>query len=127
MSRLRILNKIPLVIKRPLEEGYYQGGKWFESVDGSFDIRCSIQPFRLGNTQTVLPEGVTANDAVFVFTQTEIRTVNQFSLTEADTTEIDSREYVAFNVENWSRHSGLTPNHFKVVFIRKDKLTKGKL
>lgn len=104
-------------------------GRWVNdpTPPAPFDIQCSIQPFRLSDTQTILPEGKEAGDALIVYTTTSLKTVQQISTKEtADTTVIDGLSYEAFNVENWSRY-GLSTDHFKVIFIRDDQATNGNL
>ena len=119
---------IPLTIGRAGTDGHYQDGKWVKATLATpFDILCSIQPFKRGTSQDILPEGIKASDALWVWTVTALNTVNQFNATTADTTDIDGREYTAFDVENWSRHPSLSLNHYKVLMVRSDKVRNGSL
>jgi hypothetical protein len=90
----------------------------------TFDIKCSIQPFRLGDRELKLPDGITAEDARFVYTDPSnpIRTSSQYDKVIADTTVIEGIEYEAFDSSNWTGF-GLRTDNYKVVFIRKDLTT----
>lgn len=121
------LFKIPITIERDDGVGGYDAeGRWNDGTVSPFDTKGSIQPFRSGNTQIVLPEGVRAEDALIIYTKDPTIVTNQFDKVQADKTTIDGRVYEAFMSENWNRH-GLTPDHFKTIFIREDLITNGKL
>jgi hypothetical protein len=127
---LSLLRSSTITITRDDGGGFWDDkGRWTDDPTPPlpFDIQCSIQPFKLSDTQTVLPEGKQAEDALVVYTSTLLKTVMQISSKEtADTTVIDGLTYEAFNTENWSRF-GLTADHHKVVFVRHDQPTNGNL
>ncbi len=123
----RIINKIPLtLIRTDPSTGYYQGGNYIKGTTSEIGIRCSIQPFRKGDTQMTLPEGLRAEDVVMIYTKSPVQTVDQFEGAVADTTTIDNLVYVAINVENWNRQ-GMRSDHFKAMFVREDKAKNGRL
>jgi hypothetical protein len=118
-----------LTITRDIGGGYYDvEGRWVEGpAPETFNISCNIQPFKMGEVQSVLPEGTSANNAVIVRTPTALKTSEQVGDKEkADTTVIDGFTYEAFFAENWSRYSTRT-DHYKVTFIRKDQPSGGSL
>lgn len=108
-------------------EGYYQGGRWVDgALEPPFDITCNIQPYRQGEESIFLPEGTRADDVVIIYTQTELKTADQFTSTEGDYFQLDGRDYKVYAVENWSR-SNLKLDHYKVYAIRRDIPTNGGL
>ena len=128
---LRLLRTHQLTITRydNVEDTFNPATGRFElpSISNStFDIECSIQPFRLGDRQLVLPEGTLAEDSRFVYTSADnlLRTVSQFGKTLADTTVIDGRVYEAFNANDWTGF-GLRTDNYKVIFVRQDLDTAG--
>ncbi len=123
---ISLLQKISITIDRDSGGSYDVEGRWTEGATTSFDTTGSIQPFRTGNTQTILPEGVRAEDALIIYTKDPIVVTNQFDKLQADKTTIDDRVYEAFMSENWNRH-GLTPDHFKTIFLREDQMPNGSL
>jgi hypothetical protein len=126
---LKLLKTSTLTITRDNGGGFWDDkGRWTEDATPiDFDILCSIQPFKLGDIQKVLPEGITTNDAVIVRTKTSLKTSEQIGVKEkADTTNLDGFTYEAFFSENWSRF-GLSTDHYKVTFLRKDQPSGGSL
>lgn len=124
---MRLINQLKLVINRgSVGEGYYQDGEWVNSSSvESINIRCSIQPFGTAKEHRIVaPAGFTARDAQVVFTKTKLKTVDQFSVAEADRATIDNHEYIAKTVENWSRHN-IRSSHYQVLFVRRDLSPNG--
>lgn len=129
MALLKLLKTSTLTITRDDGDGYWGvDGRWTEdTTPTTFDIQCSIQPFKLGKMQKVLPEGIEATDAVTVLTKTALKTSEQIGTKEqADTTVIDGFTFEAFFAENWNRF-GLSVDHYRVVFLRRDNPTNGSL
>lgn len=125
---ISLLQNSTLTISRDEGAGSYDAsGRWVPDPRASFDIQCNIQPFKMSNAQEILPEGKKSGDALVVYTKTDLQTVSQFDKELADTTTIDGLTYYAFAVENWSRQGTLQPQHYKVIFVRKDKATGGSL
>lgn len=93
-----------------------------EVVGTTFDIKCSVQPFRNGKNQIELPEGVTSNDTIVIYTDEAniLQTADQFGKGRADTTEYRGRVYECFYVEYWGGY-GLITDNVKAIFIRRDQ------
>ena len=128
---IKLLRTSTLTITRDDDNnnGYWDAeGRWVDNPTPTvFDIDCNIQPFRMGEGQVILPEGVSSNDALVIRTKTALRTSEQVGKKKkADTTVIDGFTYEAFFDENWNRY-GLKTDHHKVTFIRKDQNTGGSL
>lgn len=126
---LILMNKFTLTINRDDGGGYWDDkGRWVvdPTPPAPLIIKCSIQPFKIGTSQFILPEGKTTTDAQIVRTTTSLKTSDQFGKELADTTTIKGRTYYAMAVEDWTGH-GLAPDHFKVLFIRDDQSTNGGL
>lgn len=124
---LLLFTQSTLTFNRDAGDGYWQGGKWIDSATTTFDAQGNLQPYRMGDSQQTLPEGLKAEDVLIFRTQTAINTVNQFSFETADTTTIDGLEYIALNSANWNRFPSLSLNHYEVMLIRKDKAPNGSL
>lgn len=121
---LKLLNRFTLsIVRKTAGTGYLDptSRKWIQGTDeAAFDISCSVQPFRNGDNQLKLPEGVEANNAIVVLTKTELKTSDELTNQEPDTTTYKGQSYECFNVEDWTGH-GLKTDHYRCVFIRKDK------
>lgn len=83
-------------------------------------VKGSLQPMRQGDSQIKLPEGVTSDDVRVFYTKTKIFASNTNTKKPSDTTVIDSQEFEAFRVFDWTGF-GLETDHYKAVFIRKDQ------
>jgi len=126
---LRLLQKFTLTINGDDGGGFWNDkGRWVEdpTPPAALVIKCSIQPFKMGANQMILPEGKTTSDAKIVLTTTLLKTSDQFGKTLADTTVINGLRYYAKAVEDWTGH-GLRTDHFKILFIRDDQATGGSL
>ncbi len=117
-----LLSKTSLTFERDSGDGFWQGGKYIAGGRTSIPTTGNLQPFRKGDVQSVLPEGLTANDARTYLTSTLLQTTDQFTETKADETTINGLVYVAFFVEDWSL-SQLTVDNYEVTLVRKDKAT----
>jgi hypothetical protein len=123
------MRKSTLTIKRDDGGGFWDDkGRWVvdPTPPPDFTIQCSIQPFKMGANQFILPEGKTTEDAQIIRTTTSLKTSDQFGKKLADTTIIKGRQHYAKAVEDWNQH-GLSTDHFKVLFIREDQPTNGGL
>lgn len=124
---LKLMQKSTLTISRDGGAGFWNDkGRWVSDPTADFTILCSIQPFKIGGNQLILPEGKTSSDARIIRTTTSLKTSDQFSKELADTTIISGVTYYAMAVEDWNLH-GLSTDHFKVLFIRDDQPTNGEL
>jgi hypothetical protein len=124
---LKLMRTSTLVIKRDGGSGFWdEKGRWVTPTPVDITIQCSIQPFKMGANQLILPSGKTASDARIIRTTTSLNTSDQFSKELADTTTIEGQNYYAMAVENWNL-SGLSTDHFKALFIRDDQTTNGGL
>lgn len=122
---MRLLNTHTLTITRLVAGSGYQDPVTKKWVDGTqeapFDISCSIQPFRNGKEQIKLPEHINSKDVRIVYTKTELYETDEFAERKADTTVIGGLEFECFRVEPWTGFN-LSTDHYKCLFIRKDKL-----
>ena len=121
---MSLINRTSLNIYRKTASGGYldDNGNWVDSATETvIPIKCSLQPFRNGDQQIDLPEGISSKDSYFIFTKTEVLSADDRTDTKADETEIKGVRYECFWVEDWT-HYGLSTDHYKCVFIKKDKL-----
>ena len=114
-----------LTFKRP-SEGYLDRTtrKWVIPSPSDVEAIGNLQPFRSGAGQTVLPDGLTQNDALVYFTETPLQSSSQFTKVNADYVEVDGLEFEVFFVENWTRAS-MNLDHYKATLIRRDKSPSG--
>lgn len=126
---MRLMKTSTLEITRDTGDGYWDDkGRWVDdSTPLIFTIDGNSQPFRLGDKQVILPEGVSANDARVVRSKVLLNTSDQFGdKKKADTTVINGLVYEAFFVEDWNSY-GLKTDHYKTTFIKKDLPSNGSL
>lgn len=126
---MRFLNKTPITVYRRHtdDEGYLgEDGRWVYDVqEDAIPIRCSLQPYiREGNDKEYLPEGIKAEDSLYLFTKTEIFTSDDRLKKRADEVEVYGYRYQCIRVKNYTGF-GLRTDHYECVFVRKDKLGGG--
>ena len=115
-----------MTVSRAQGGEYDTNRNYVDKAPKPFCTMSSIQPYKKGKDQVVLPEGIRSEDALVVWTKDELRVADQFNNLKADETTIDGREYVVFFVSNWNRH-GLSVDHYEAIIIRKDKAPNGSL
>lgn len=86
-----------------------------------FDIEASVQPYRKGDADIQLPEGIRSEDVYIIRTPTKLLATIEQLEQEADETTIDGLSYKCYTVLNWSRRNSTTA-HYEAMFIRKDLL-----
>ena len=117
---ISLLQTSSLNFERDGGSGYYNtAGDWVEGSTTTVETKGSLQPFKQGDNQTILPEGITANDTRIYYTVTQLKTGSQYIKQDADYTVIDGLEYEVFAVEDWSRY-GLSVDHYKCILVRRD-------
>lgn len=119
----QLLNKTSLNLYRvDGSSGYLDdNNNWVKGAETVIPIKCSLQPYRNGRTERDLPDGVYSEDAFFVYSKSEMLTTDEFSNRVADQIEIDGRRYECFFSEPWVFYN-LQADHYKAIFIKKDKL-----
>lgn len=124
MSRLM---RERIYVTRDFGGGYYQGGEWVEGTNKSKYIQGGLQPFDdTGKQRKALPAGVTARDALLLFTKEQMYTVNQHNFTQADRITVDGLVYLAVESFNWSLLKRRS-SHYEVLFVKEDKVPNGSL
>lgn len=120
---MKLLNKTSLNVYRLSGSGGYQdaNGNWVEGSETIVPIKCSLQPFRNGDSQRDLPEGIRSDEVYVVYTKTPILSADDRTKRKADEIEIQGVRFECFFAENWNWY-GLNSDHYKAVFIKKDKL-----
>ena len=119
---LTLFNTHTLSFERKGTDGYYDDdGNWVEGTAGQpLEVRGGLQPFRQGKTTVDTPNGVTAKDMRLFYTKTKLRTIDEYTLEEADRTTIDAIPYRVWHIESWQL--GLPASHYKTYLIREDKM-----
>ena len=124
---LRLLKTHTLSISRKdPDTGYIDPTtrRWVEGTATAIDVQGSLQPFRSGESLIDLPEGIRTQDTRVFYSVDEIKTELEEINQEADETVIDNIAYKCFFVEPW-KGLGLSIEHYRSIFIRKDKLSGG--
>ena len=106
--------------------GYDNDGRWVEIVADNIVALGSLQPYRDGEKASILPEGVTVNDARIFYTKVPLGTDNVNTKTAAYSTKIGDNTFEVFMVEDWTGF-GLAADHYKITLIRRDLPTGGGL
>ena len=127
MWNIRIPNYKPLLINYEKVVVTRRNGRGKLKADGSFtrantqqfEIQASIQPYMQADSQFVLPDGVDTKDVRILYTQSDIRTADEYGQWNADSITIEGVEYDAYRVGKW--HLYIT-THDEVMFIRRDKV-----
>lgn len=119
---MMLLNTDSFTVKRAARGfgGYDDGkGNWIESNQTTdiFKAKGSIQPLS-GQDINLLPESFKTTAVNKIYTKTELKAIDQFKGTEADTIIVDGQEYVVLTVEKWRQ---LHTSHYKVIIGRKEK------
>jgi len=85
----------------------------------SIETKGSLQPFRLGKTSTVTPEGVKPQDLRIYYTKTLLNSSDVDNQIPADTTTIGGEELVVVDNGDWTTNLS-TLKHYKVILVRKE-------
>lgn len=107
--------------------GYYQkDGTYIEPTnsESTFSIQANIQPFRDGKTKITLPDGVRSDDAITVFTETELFTDEELVNGRGDIITYRGLEYECYYLEPWVGYGNLLPEHYNCTFVKRDKLRR---
>lgn len=100
------------------DDGIYVEGTASQEI---IPIRCSLQPYTNGNENIELPSGAKSEDAVFVYTKTFIRQIDDRQGVNPDEIEVEGVRYECYRVKNYTGF-GLITDHYECVFLKKDKL-----
>lgn len=103
----------------------YEGDVAYRGEEEKFIAEGSLQPMDKGISKKILEEGIKAQDVKVFMTHVAIKTVNQFSMKQADYTFIDGIEYVAFNEADWNLLKGSQIAHYSIILVRRDKIPNG--
>lgn len=121
MIDLMRTHKVPLY-RRNNSSGYLnEDGEWIQATFLPASIlECNIQPMRQGRSKVILPDGVRTDSVIVVRTFTELSIQDHVLNTEGDEIEYKGKRYEAFIEEDFSSYN-LRTDHYKYLFIRKDK------
>tara|TARA_R110000850_G_scaffold18853_7_gene57846 strand:- start:1357 stop:1731 length:375 start_codon:yes stop_codon:yes gene_type:complete len=79
----------------------------------------SLQGYREGAEQSVLPAGIQVSDARLYYTSTLLKTADDEEQTSADITEIDGTTFKVFAVGDWKSTTILKRvAHYRIILIR---------
>lgn len=110
----------PLTITRS-SAGDYVNGRWLPSSTSPLTVQASIQPIT-GRELLRFPEGWRTREPVMVYTETELRTVDEAAKKQADTFAYNGRTYEVSKVEPWTM-GGLS--HYEVTALKVDETQTG--
>ena len=96
-----------------------EGGRVTLALPQNVYTEGSLQGYREGAEQSVLPAGVQVSDARLYYTNNLLKTANDEDQTSADVTEIDGITFKAFAVGDWNKTTILKRvAHYRVILIR---------
>jgi hypothetical protein len=98
--------------------GQYVNGYWQEGAGELFQIKASVQPMR-GTEMEMLPEGRRQSQAVKLYTNTQLQTVDD---SNPDTLQAFGSSYEVLSVEPWQSN---VLSHYKVTAVRVGPLDFG--
>lgn len=114
-----LISDVSLTFTRYGGQTISPGGSVTRTTPQTIAVRGSLQPFRLGDVTTVLPEGKRAEDARMFYTKTRLRASNSVTQTPADTVVINGEVFEVFNNGDWATTTILTGlSHYKVILLR---------
>lgn len=121
---MRLLKTHLLTFTRTADgDGYLdpETRQWVSGEDTSEVIaQGSLQPFR-GRTREYQENGLRQSDLKVFYTPTLLRSVNEYTMQEADEVTLDGITYIVVSTENW-RIPGSSIGHYRVLLGQKDKL-----
>lgn len=79
----------------------------------------SLQPFRISEQTTVLPQGKKTSDARMFYTTTELKAADEYTNTKADEVTIQGKVFEVFDMSDFAT-VGSPLNHYEVVLVRKE-------
>ena len=97
--------------------GTYPDGNYVEGASFSFTVTASVQPM-LQREQLVLPEGVRERKAIILFTDTELKVVDEENGTSADVVNYLGEKYEVFQASNF--RMGIL-DHFRIVALKENE------
>lgn len=124
-SKLLKTHTLTITRKTP-DTGYIDPStkRWVAGSSVPIEVVGGLQPIKAGEKLIDLPDGIRTIDTKVFYSKDEIKTELEQINQEADETVIDGIDYKCFFVEAWTG-TGLRSDHYKSIFIRKDKLGGG--
>lgn len=89
--------------------GSYVAGVWTPGATSTLTVEGSLQPMT-GRELLLLPEGERTRARWKLYTETELRTADETTTTEADRVSWNGRSLVVVRVQDYS-HVGLLPHY----------------
>lgn len=118
-----LISDITLTFTRPSgSQAYDDEGDVVEGAVTTFPATGSLQPFRLGDTQDVLPEGKKAEDFRRFYTRTPLRNADPTAQTSADICVINGEVFEVFDNGDWATTTILTNlSHYKAILVKREE------
>ena len=117
-----LISDVSLMFTRYGVQDIDDEGNLVEGDETQFEVKGSLQPFRLGDTTDSLPEGKSTEDFRRYYTRTQLNTASTTNQTTADTCEIDGEVFEVFDNGNWATTTILTNlSHYKAILVRREK------
>ena len=108
-----------VTLRRPSGGAWNSSGAWSGDSTADTTITASVQPFGARELQ-LLPEGWRSRQPRKIYTETELRTVDQHGETSADRiVDTDTVVYLVMSVERQRTLVGLA--HYKGTLLRLDE------
>lgn len=105
----------PFTLKRKSTPDTYVNGKLVAGAVTTSTIQASVQPLR-GQEMLLLPEARRTSQAVWVYTDTQLRVANTVTGYNADIVTAFGSDFEIFSCEPWQSN---VINHYKAIGIKK--------
>jgi hypothetical protein len=110
----------PLQVRRDAQAGSYINGHWVEGKTQTLNIMATVEPLS-GNDLLLLPEGERTKEAIRIYTDSELKTVDEFAKRKADVVNYFGKCFEVQVVKRWTQ---LIP-HFACIAVNKTDLKWG--
>ena len=107
-----------VAVTRYAQGSYGADGDWDEGAGSALSITANVQPMPPERMQT-LEEGRRGTAGIIVFTDTELRTVNETDQTSADRVTWGSYAWEVVEISDFDTGIGLEEAHYEVLAVRK--------
>lgn len=119
---MRLISLSTVQVNRYGEQAIDDNGNIVVSPLKTFNLQCNWQPLpntSKGEVAKILPEGISIDDVIVLFTKSSLRTDNEAKGITGDDVNIEGSLYKVLMERDWSRY--LSIRHKEYILVRKTK------
>jgi hypothetical protein len=119
---MNLLTATKVQVKRYGVQAIDDNGNIVVTPTQTFNIQCNWQPVpntSKGELAKILPDGVTIDDVIVLFTRSNLKLDREVSGTTGDEVIIEGELYKVLQERDWSRY--LSIKHREYLLVRKTK------